>query len=294
MPGPRDWRSDPAIGLARLGTLMAMTEGSPEIGIGVIDGPVAVGHPDLREARLVAVAGHPTACSRVASSGCAHGTFVAGILAARRGSAAPALCPGCTLLVRPVFAEVAAPAASPGEVAAALVDCVQAGARIINLSAATVEPTSRTERELRVALDHAAARGALVVAAAGNQGALGSSVITRNPGVIPVVSYDVAGRPVATSNFAASTGRRGLGAPGDVVSLALHGGVERRLGTSFAAAFVTGALALLWSLFPELQAGRLRDALSAGQRRATIIPPLMDAGAALTRLTRPQSRWPRA
>lgn len=266
---------------------MARTTGSSEIAIALIDGPVADGHPDLREARIVH--GAAGACAITDSGACGHGTFVAGMLAAERGSPAPAICPGCTLLVRPIFAEFESdgpvPAASPEQLAQALVESVRSGARLVNLSAATAYPTIPAERSLTEALEYAAARGVLIVAAAGNQGTLGSSAITRHSGVIPVVAYDLRGRPLADSNLGASAGRRGLGSPGEaIVSTAAGGGAATRSGTSFATAFVTGAAALLWSLLPALDAGRLRSALLGAERRHSVIPPLLDAEAAYRRL----------
>jgi subtilisin family serine protease len=274
-----------ALELVRLGQLMALSPGSPEVGVGLIDGPVAIDHPDLADARVHAVNRNGSACGRLGSDACVHGTFVAGILVARRGSSAPAICPGCTLIVRPIFRETGAdgapPTTSPDDVGRAIVDCVNAGARIVNLSAATGEPTTRSEKGLRRALDHAVLSGTLVVAAAGNQATLGSSEITRHPGVIPVVAYDLGGRPMPQSNVGRSLGRWGLGAPGDgIVSLATEGAPAPRAGTSFAAAFVTGAAALLWSLFPTADVGTLRRALAAGGGRASVVPPLMDAQAA--------------
>ena len=261
---------------------MALSSGSPEIGIGLVDGPVAVDHPDLAGATVRPVGGDDSACLRSDSGACAHGTFVAGMLVARRGSPAPAICPGCTLLVRPIFRETepngVLPTAAPDDVGLAVVECVNAGARIVNLSAATIDPTTRVEESLRDALGYAVRRGALVIAAAGNQATLGTSEITRHPGVIPVVAYDLGGQPMNQSNFGRSLGRWGLGAPGGgIVSLAAEGTPTPRAGTSVAAAFVTGALALLWSLFPSADAGSLRRALSHGLRRSTVIPPLMDA-----------------
>jgi subtilisin family serine protease len=280
-----------ALDLVRLGPVMGRTAGSPDVAVGLVDGPVAVGHPDLAGADIRPASPLDAgACSRAGSAACAHGTFVAGILAARRGSGAPAICPACPIVVRPIFRETgpdgALPTATPDDVADAIVECVDAGARIVNLSAATGEPTTRIERTFRAAVDHVAQRGALVVAAAGNQGTLGSSAITRHPGVIPVVAYDVDGRPLAQSNFGLSAGRWGIGAPGDgIVSLGTTGVEGPRAGTSFAAAFVTGALALLWSLAPEAGAARLRRALLFNGRRRTVIPPLMDASAAYALLT---------
>ena len=274
-----------ALELVALASVMDCTHGSAEIQIGLVDGPVAVDHPDLAEAIIRPVGDDASVCSRTDSGACVHGTFVAGILVAKRGSLAPAICPGCTLLVRPIFRETGAdgslPTATPDDVGRAIVECVNAGARVINLSAATGEPTTREEPGLRQALDHATRRGALVVAAAGNQGALGSSEITRHPGVIPVVAYDLNGRPMNQSNIGKSAGRWGLGSPGDgVLSLAVDATPAPRAGTSFAAAFVSGAIGLLWSLFPAAEAHTIRRALSHGPRRSTVIPPLMDARAA--------------
>ncbi|MEA2455701.1 MAG: hypothetical protein QOI45_1963 [Thermoleophilaceae bacterium] len=271
-----------ALAMVRLEALTERSSGAGSVGIGLVDGPVASDHPDFAGASIRPVAGRGAACQRSGSGACAHGTFVAGILVARRGSPAPSICPGCTLLVRPIFWETAdtsrPPTATPEEVAQAIFECVDAGARIVNLSAATGEPTTRSERALTQALDHAAARGALVVAAAGNQGTLGSSAITRHPGVIPVVAYDRAGRPLEQSNLGSSPGRRGLGAPGDaIVSLTSSGPPVTHGGTSFAAAFVTGAIALLWSLFATVDAGRLRWALAQGPGRRSVVPPLLDA-----------------
>ena len=93
-------------------------------------------------------------------------------------------------------------------------------------------------------------RGAIVVAAAGNQGALGGFAITRHPWVIPVTACDNRGMPISESNLGGSIGRRGLAAPGDAVtSLSAAGQVLTFGGTSVAAPFVTGAIALLWSEF---------------------------------------------
>jgi len=36
---------------------------------------------------------------------CSHGTLVAGVLSARRDSLHPGICPGCTLVVRPIFSD---------------------------------------------------------------------------------------------------------------------------------------------------------------------------------------------
>jgi subtilisin family serine protease len=132
------------------------------------------------------------------------------------------------------------------------------------------------------ALDHAANRGVIVVAAAGNQGTVGSTAITRHPSVIAVIACDRRGRPLNESNFGYSIGRWGLSAPGEgITSLGTDAKASPSGGTSVAAPFVTGAIALVWSEFAGTSAGQLRAAISQAhmQRPPTVIPPLLNAWA---------------
>jgi subtilisin family serine protease len=282
-----------------LTALMERTSGSPEVVIGLIDGPVARDHPDLASASIRELsAGACTEAGETRDRGAAglarmHGTYVAGILSAKRGGVAPAICPGCTLLVRSIFLgtgpadDAELPSASPDELAAAIVECVSAGARVVNLSVAVAQPSPNKERGLDEALGHAAQRGAIVVAAAGNQGIVGSSAITRHPWVIPVAACDLRGRPMGMSNLGGSIGRRGLMAPGDAItSLGADGGSLTMGGTSAAAPFVSGTVALLWSAFPGASAAAVRWVVTPARtpRRAGVVPPLLDASMAYDRL----------
>jgi len=275
--------------LIRLTPLLERTRGTPEIKVGLIDGPVMIGHPDLATENIQEVPGKsPGTCAVPSSAACKHGTFVAGILLAKRGSPAPAICPGCSLLVRSIFPETPSgngdmPSATPQELASAIVETIDAGARILNLSAALVHSSAKGERELQCALDYAAQRGVIVVAAAGNQGVVGSSVITRHPGVIPVAGCDRQGKPLSQSNLGGSIGRHGVLGPGDnITSLVPEGKPVTFGGTSVAAPFVAGAFALLWSEFPVAPAAELLLAVRGTRTssRAAIVPPLLDAWSA--------------
>ena len=287
--------------LVKLTPLMARTSGRAEFKIGLIDGPVALDHPDLAAQNIHEVTGRQSsACSAASSLACLHGTFVAGMLMAKRGSAAPAICPGCTLLVRPIFAESATanggmPSAKPEELASAIVDTVNAGARVINLSAAVAQPSANGERQLEDSLNYAARRHVVVVVAAGNQGTVGSSVITRHPWTIPVAACDPQGRMMTASNLGRSIGRHGLAAPGDdITSLAASGQPQTFSGTSAAVPFVVGAIALLWSEFSSSTAAQVKLAITraGGQRRKAIAPPLLDAWAAFQAMNLADGKQP--
>lgn len=275
--------------LVRLTALMERTSGIPDIKIGLIDGPVVAYQADLASENFRKISGNnETACTQAHSTACVHGTFIAGILSARRGSPAPAICPNCTLLIRPIFTETSAgrehmPSATPQELAAAMLECIHAGARIINLSLALAQPSTKGEHALEEALTLALRRSVLIVAATGNQGTLGSSAITRHPWVIPVVACDLSGRPLNESNLGSSIGTRGLSAPGDsITSLGSEGSPLTLGGTSVAVPFVTGAIALLWSEFPAATAAQIKLAFIQASipRQASVVPPLLNAEAA--------------
>jgi subtilisin family serine protease len=280
--------------LVALPELMGLTVGAPDVAVALIDGPIA-DHPDLaiENIRVLPRATGMT-CASPQSAACTHGTYVAGILHARRNSLVPGICPGCMLLVRPIFPEAAAvtevdgvPNATMEELATAIVEVMDSGARVINLSVGLSEPHSHFQHPIDQALDQAARRGVIIVAAAGNQGRLGSSAITRHPWVIPVVACDDRGYVLTLSNLGASIGRNGVTAPGhDITSLAASGGHATFSGSSAAVPFVTGTAALLWSIFPRASAAQLRAAITGSLvRRRSVNPPLLDVSAAYRALT---------
>lgn len=270
--------------LVHLPPLMQQTSGHPDIKIGLVDGPVFFSHPDLEHKSLYLL-GEDAKQFHEASIAVQHGTAVAGVLKAKRGGAAPAICPDCSLLVRPIFAisssaDKMLPGTTLTELAHAIFDCVQAGARLLNLSVGLVQTATSGKQEFVEALDYAVRREVLIVAAAGNQGWIGDSLLTAFPGTLPVVACDLQGHPLTDSNLGISAGKRGLSAPGvDLPSLGLGDKPFLLTGTSAATPLVTGTLALLWSLFPAATAAQLRYAILgvADSKRTTIVPPLLHA-----------------
>jgi len=174
------------------------------------------------------------------------------------------------------------PSAMPAELAQAIQDGIRAGVRVINLSLSVIASSTRDEHRLEAALSYAAARGVIVVAAAGNQGEFGGSPLSRHPWPIPVAGSDGLGRPSANSNLGQSIGKHGLRAPSEnIASLDPTGKIVTFSGTSAATPFVTGAIALLWSEFPAASAAAIKVAIAGGRgSRSSVMPPLLDAWAA--------------
>jgi subtilisin family serine protease len=121
-------------------------------------------------------------------------------------------------------------------------------------------------------------------AAAGNQGSIGNISLINHQWLIPVAACDENGKLDVMSNFGPSIGSRGLMAPGqNIRSTYPEGQYTHMSGTSFAAPFVTGAIALLWSINPKASAAQIKQSivLSATRRSSrSLIPGLLNAEAA--------------
>jgi PatG C-terminal/Subtilase family len=277
---------DAALDLVNLHPLMRASSGHPSIVVGLIDGPVDLSHPAFASQSLRTVSPtHVAMCENAGSGACVHGTAVAGILCARRGVPAPAICPSCTILLRPIFAENSSesrdlPVASPRDLSRAIIETVDAGAKIINLSLGLITSDLAAFPELDDASDYACKRGVILVAASGNQGRIGFMPLLRHPWLIPVASCDATASVTAESNVSPSIGTRGLRAPGVAVTTTAPAARYAQItGTSAAAAFVSGGLALLWSELPHATAAQVRQAAlqAAGNVHRSITPPLFDA-----------------
>lgn len=288
----------------KLHSIMNISSGNPDIKIGLIDGPLDYTHPAFQGSRIVAAKeSQLAACKNASSIACIHATFIAGILCAKRGSSAPAICPECTLLIRPVFRDEKQrslqeglnkdifPSTIPDELSDAIVEVVDGGARIINLSVGLSTTSLITYPTIQEAYDYARKHEAVIVAASGNQGNIGGSSLLNNQWVIPVAACDENGLPDPISNFGQSIGRRGLMAPGvNITSTSSVGGYVQMTGTSFAVPFVTGALALLWSIFPKAGTKEMilaiRSSVSSHGHYKSIMPPLLDMESAYRSLKR--------
>jgi subtilisin family serine protease len=281
---------DPLI-QTRLHSLMNLSSGHPDVVIGVIDGPVDFSHPAFKDSRIRTVKDSQiVACKNANNIACTHGTFVAGILCAKRGLSAPAICPDCEILLNTIFREdakntgnndIISPSATPEELSNAIIETIDAGAKIINLSLGLSTSSLIVYDKLQQAYDYALQKGVIIVVAAGNQGNIGNISLINHEWLIPVAACDENGRLDSMSNFGPSIGHRGLIAPGVNIRSTNPGGQYIQMsGTSFAAPFVTGAIALLWSIFTKATAAVIKHAIitnTTDRRRRSIIPSLLNA-----------------
>jgi subtilisin family serine protease len=281
-----------------LQSLMNVSNGDPNVVIGIIDGPVDLNHPAFQDSNMKTVRDSQIgACKNATSIACSHGTFIAGILCAKRGFSAPAICPNCKIIFNPIFKEEAnntnnknmmiVPSVTPEELANAIIETIDAGARIINLSLGLSSSSLTIYSKLQQAYDYALHRGVIIVVAAGNYGYIGNISLINHYWLIPVAACNEDGRLDPSSNFGASIGNRGVMAPGvNIKSTFPDGQYTHMSGTSIAAPFVTGTIALLSSIFPYASPSAIMYSITLGTsfKRRSIIPPLLDVKAAWNRL----------
>jgi subtilisin family serine protease len=215
-------------------------------------------------------------CGANPNSACDHGTFIVGLLGARRDGLIPGLCPDCRLVHIPLFVDAHSPSASVDELATAIAHAVNAGARLINLSLAILGDELEVNARLAAALDLAEARGALLLVAAGNQGRLAMGQLLSHPVVIPVVAADASQSLLPESNFGPAISRRGVAALGRMPGYAPGGGTTVMSGTSVATAVATGILAQVWSEYPDIDGGTLRSAVADLGPRTGSKPPILN------------------
>lgn len=232
-------------GLAQIGAPDAWraTKGGGVV-VAVVDTGVDAGHEDLSANLLPAYN-----ASRRSTSGTqddsGHGTHVAGIAAAvlGNGRGGAGVAPASKVLPIKVFD--GGPLESTTEIAVAVRYALSKGARVINLSIASLYPDLPVS-DLEGPCNDAFVNGALCVIAAGNRGEGSASGFSRGVDAMVVTAHDSRGTHASFASRADT--KWALSAPGVAVHSTLPGGAYgMKQGTSMAAPHVAGVAALLFS-----------------------------------------------
>lgn len=228
------------------------------IRIALVDTGVDFNHPDLA-GRIAAHADLTGMEHAAAFDNDIHGTAVAGVIAAEAGNGQgiAGVAPDARLFAyracRPLREGEPQASCSTLSLAIALDSAIRARPHIINLSL-----SGPPDPLLEALLSEALARGILVVAAQPPTGSAAQALAGDLDAVIRVRASE---QPVAD---AASHGTVVIPAPGrDILTTFPHGTYNYVSGSSFAAANVTGLLALMLQRKPGLDAASLREALVA-------------------------------
>ncbi|MBN1874000.1 MAG: S8 family serine peptidase [Anaerolineae bacterium] len=142
------------------------------------------------------------------------------------------------------------------DIALGILYAVDNGARVINISAGG-SPASET---LQAAVDYARARGALVIAATGNE----NDAVLYPAACDHVLAVAATDRADARAGFSNYGPQVDIAAPGvDIYSTWYRGNYITKSGTSMAAPHVSGVAALLWGTAPNLQAMQIGALLTS-------------------------------
>jgi hypothetical protein len=236
-------------GLDRLGVEAAWTlSRGAGVRIALLDSAPETAHRDLAGIELATIEGGP------GTAPATHGTLMAGVLRAVAGNGfgIAGVAPEAQLLAVPVCTPAGASASDECRLFHVLrgVDrAFELGAHVVNLS--LVGPANPLLERAMARLEKL---GALVVAAAGNEGTSEARYPAAYPTVIGVGAIDAEGAAFARSNLGPSAE---ILAPGvEVLSTVPGDAFAFGDGTSLAAAHVSGALSLLLAATRDPAAAR--------------------------------------
>lgn len=223
----------------------------------IIDTGVDIEHPELvgQFVKQIDTSGFGLSPDR-------HGTAVAGIIAGlpNNGVGAQGVAPGVTILAikacQPESPSVVEARCWSSTIAKALNAALQTDAKVINLSLGGPE-----DPLVKMLLEKAMEEGRIIIAAAGNSGKDGQAPFpAAYPRVMAVTAVDARDRLYAN---AVNGEFVDISAPGVEIPVPVPGETypAQLTGTSMATAHVSGIVALLMELRPDLTASELRQSM---------------------------------
>jgi thermitase len=214
--------------------------GSVTVMIAIIDTGVALGHPDL-QAKIVPGYDFVNSDSDPMDDH-GHGTHVAGIAAASTDNNFGMAGVSWGARIMPIKVLSSAGSGTYANLAAGMIWAVDHGAQVLNLSLGGITPSGVLEDAVNYGYGH----GAVMIAAAGNDGINFVRFPARLPHVIAIAATDQTNNRASFSNYGSQID---LSAPGlSIWSTEMGGGFGYRDGSSMSTPFVSGLAAILVGL----------------------------------------------
>ena len=221
-----------------------------DVKVGIIDCGLSTATGDIARSRVEAGPNYTGSIGDSATDIEGHGTFVAGIIGAAKDNRVgiAGVAPECSFYIVKALSDMAQ----------AVIDCVDAGCQVINMSMGT----TYGDGALKSAIETAVAAGVIVVASVGNEGDARFNYPAAYPSVIGVGGVD---QNLNVCSFSNKNDSVFVVAPGEkVASLSLLPGIVSTMdGTSFSAPYVAGLAALLRQMNPAMTSAEFQEILAA-------------------------------
>lgn len=240
-----------ALSQINISRLWQITSGNPEIIVAILDTGIDRNHEELKN-RVVAEVNFTDSPTPHDNNG--HGTHIAGIVVSSSNNSIgiAGLAPEIRLMNVKVADDTGA--CQVAVVAKGIVWAVDNGASVINISLEFAQPSP----ELEEAINYAWRKGAVVIAAAGNNGSTQPTYPAYYENSIAVAATGQDDTLAPLSNYGAWVD---MAAPGlNIYSTLPENSYGYKSGTSFATAYVSGLAALLLDIASDTNDnGRLND-----------------------------------
>jgi thermitase len=227
--------------------------------VGIVDTGIDANHEDL-SGKLVDCGHASTLFGTVSNGSCAddndHGTHVSGTIAAKANNGVGVAGVAFNSPLSMCKALNAVGSGSTAGVANCITWLVQRGSKIISMSLG-----GGASSTMQTAVRNASNAGALIIAAAGNDG---DATLNYPAAYAEVVSVAATDNRDARASFSNANSDVEIAAPGvNILSTKRGGGYVSFSGTSMATPHVAGVAALIWGKNPGFTAAQVRSKLDA-------------------------------